>query len=321
MLYNYYVEFYFYEDIMQIYNTIEPSSPCCIALGCFDGIHIGHQKIIRSMCSYAQESGLESAVFTFSSSPAAVLGKAPKRVLISKSDKMHTLETLGVDKCFSVDFTSVRNISPEDFIKQILIGTLNARAVFCGFNFRFGKLAKGDCETLSRICGENGIEAFVSSPVCYGDKAVSSSRIRELIENGDILTANRLLAHPFSVEQIITEGKHNGRTVGIPTVNQNLPDGFVTPRFGVYASFVYIDGKRYEGITNVGVRPTVGGTDKNMETHILSRFYGDMYGKNVRTELLEFVRDERKFDNLEQLAAQIKKDIAYIYDNSIYNKY
>lgn len=306
---------------MQIYNTITLTSPCCIALGCFDGIHIGHQKIIRSMCGFAKDCGLESAVFTFDSPPAAVLGKAPKRSLLSSIDKMNILDSLGVDKCFSIDFSTVRNISPEDFVSRILADTLNAKAVFCGFNYRFGKHAQGDSDLLSRICAEKNIQTFVSSPVCYGDKSVSSSRIRDLIENGDILTANKLLGRPFSVEQVITEGKHNGRTVGIPTVNQNLSDGFVTPRFGVYASFVYIDGKRYEGITNVGVRPTVGGTHKNIETHILSRFYGNMYGKSVRTELLQFVRDERKFDDLEQLSLQIKKDIAYIYDNSIYSKY
>ncbi len=306
---------------MQIFNNITQISPCCIALGCFDGIHIGHQRIIRSMCSYAKENSLSSAVFTFDVSPAALLGKSRRRTLLSIQDKMKTLEEIGTEYCFSVDFSSVRNISPDDFVKTILIDKLGVQAVFCGFNYRFGRNAEGTSDILLELCQKYGIKAFVSSPVCYGDQAVSSSRIRDLIENGDILTANRLLGRPFSVEQIITEGKHNGRTVGIPTINQNLPEGFVTPRFGVYASFVYIDGKRYEGITNVGVRPTVNGDHKNIETHILGRFYGDLYGKHVRTQFLDFVRDEKKFDNLEELSVQIKKDIDKVQKSSIFNKY
>lgn len=306
---------------MQIYSTIKSINPCCIALGCFDGIHIGHQRIINSMCSYAKENNLCSAVFTFDVSPAALLGKSPRRSLFSRDDKMDILEKIGVEYCFSVDFSSVRNISPEDFVKDILIDKLGVQAVFCGFNFHFGKNAEGTSDILSELCSRYGIKAFVSSPVCYGDKAVSSGRIRDLIEKGDVLTANRLLYKPFSVEQVITEGKRNGRTVGIPTINQNIPEGFVIPRFGVYASFVYIDGKRYESVTNVGVRPTVGGSNKNIETHILGRFYGDLYGKRVRTQLLEFIRDEKKFESLEKLAEQIQADIAYIKRSSFYNKY
>ena len=306
---------------MQIYNTIQRISPCCAALGCFDGIHIGHQRIINSMCSYAKENALDSAVFTFDVSPAALLGKTPRRSLLSHDDKMNILRDSGVEHCFSVDFSSVRNIAPEDFVKAVLIDKIGVKAVFCGFNYHFGRNAEGTSDILTELCRKHGIKAFVSSPVCYGDKAVSSGRIRDLIEQGDILTANRLLGKPFSVEQVITEGRHNGRTVGIPTINQNLPEGFVTPRFGVYASFVYIDGRRYESITNVGVRPTVGGVNKNIETHILGRFYGEMYGKRVRTQLLDFVRDEKKFDSLEELSDQIKADIAHIKESSVYNKY
>ena len=306
---------------MQIYTTLTTSAPRCAALGCFDGLHIGHRRIINSMCGYAKENNLRSSVYTFEVSPAALLGKAPRRSLLSQEDKMDILCHLGVEECFSIDFSSVRNITPEAFVKDILIDKLGVKAVFCGFNYHFGRNAQGTSDVLNHLCLKYGIEAFVTSPVCYGDRTVSSGRIRDLIEQGDILTANRLLGCPFSVEQIITEGKHNGRTMGIPTVNQNLPAGFVTPRFGVYASYVYIDGQRYQSITNVGVRPTVGGVGKNIETHILTRFVGDLYGKKVRTQLLDFIRDEQKFDNLDDLALQIKDDIARVKASSVYNKY
>lgn len=307
---------------MQIFNNIErQNTPSCVAVGCFDGIHIGHQKIIADMCNYAKKNNLVSTVFTFPNSPAAVLGKAPQRALLTQEDKMKILETLGVQKCFSIDFLSIRNTLAEDYIKNILLENLCAKAVFCGFNYHFGKQAKGDSEFLHDICNKFNVETFISSPICYSDIVVSSSRIRNLIEDGKIYTANKLLGKPFSIEKTIVEGKHNGRTVGVPTVNQNLPPEFVTPRFGVYASFVWIDGTLYESITNVGTRPTVGGVNKNVETHILGNFNGSLYGKKIRTELLYFVRDERKFDNLTELSQQIKRDIDYIYEHNIYRKY
>lgn len=306
---------------MQILNSVQKqSTPLCIALGCFDGLHIGHRRVITSMCRYAKENDLRSAVFTFTEPPASVLGKSPYRMLLTQPDKLAVLEKLGVDLCFSIDFLTVRNITAQEFIDRILIDTLNTKAVFCGFNYRFGKTASGNSALLKTECEQNNIDVFVSEPVCYGDTTVSSSKIRDLIQTGEIRIANKLLCMPFSVESVITEGRHNGRTVGIPTINQNLPKHFVTPRKGVYASFVIIDGKRYEAITNIGTRPTVSGDSLNIETHILNNYNDCIYGKTVRTQLLEFVRDEQKFDNLEKLSVQIKKDIEYIYKNGIYNQ-
>ena len=240
---------------------------------------------------------------------------------MSQDEKAKTLENLGVEKCFSIDFLSIRNTSPEDYVNNILIKELNAKAVFCGFNYRFGKNAGGSTELLKKICDENGIKTFICEPVCYGSSTVSSSRIRTLIENGKMLTANRLLGKPFSVEEVIVEGLHNGRTVGVPTINQNLSSDFVTPRLGVYASYAYVEGKRYKAITNVGTRPTVGGAQKNIETHILEDFSDEIYGKLVRTELLYFVRDERKFSDLTKLSEQIKRDVDYIYKHGVFQRY
>lgn len=304
---------------MQCFNDLQKLfEPTCVAVGCFDGIHLGHQKIISDMCSYAKNNGLKSAVFTFIASPAAVLGKTPHRALMSQKDKMKTLEMLGVDYCFSLDFLNVMNITPIDYIEDILINKLSAKAVFCGFNYRFGKSALGDTSFLKDVCDSHSVETFIAQPVCFGESVVSSSRIRGLIENGDLSLANTLLGRPFAIEEPIIEGKQNGRKVGIPTVNQNPPPEFVTPKYGVYASYVYVNSKRYEAITNVGTRPTVGGDYKNFETHIIGGFSEELYGQIVRTELLDFVRCEQKFDNLQQLSEQIQKDIRFIYDNKIY---
>ncbi|MDE7390304.1 MAG: bifunctional riboflavin kinase/FAD synthetase [Lachnospiraceae bacterium] len=299
-------------------NITKQTVPSCVALGCFDGIHLGHKKIISEMCRYAKEREFESSVFTFAVSPSALLGHTPQRSLISQTDKMAVLNNMGVQKCFTADFMQVMQISPEDFVHNILIDKLNAKAVFCGFNYRFGKAARGDIELLRRLCRQSGAELFVASPVCIGGDVVSSSRIRDLIENGDVHLAATLLGRNFFIEEKIVEGKHIGRTVGKPTVNQMSPNGFVTPKFGVYASFITVDDKRYRAITNVGVRPTVGGGNKNYETHILDNFCGELYGKTVRTELINFVREERKFDSMQDLSEQIERDIKWIEDNKIF---
>lgn len=307
---------------MELYKNISnQNAPSCVALGCFDGIHTGHRKIITEMCSYAKENSLVSSVFTFSSSPSAMLGKAPARALMSQTDKLSCLARLGVEKCFDINFFDVMDTEPELFITDILIKALNVRAVFCGFNNRFGKSARGDCEMLRTICKEYGVEVFVAEPICMDGEVVSSSRIRKLIEDGETAEANKLLGRPFSVEEQILEGRHNGRKVGIPTVNQFPSDEYVTPKFGVYASFVYVNGRRYNSITNVGIRPTVGGKEKNYETHIIDNFSEELYGQTVRTELLEFVRPERKFENLQKLSEQIQKDILFIREHKVWEKY
>lgn len=304
---------------MQCFDRMQQqNNPTCVALGAFDGIHVGHRTIIASMCKYAEQKGLDSAVFTFSGSPAVLLGKSEAKMLTGQPDKMRILEHLGVDKCFSLDFLQIMMMPPTEFIEELLIQKMNVKAVFCGFNYRFGRNALGDTALLEEVCGKHNVEVFVTAPVCLGGSVVSSSRIRELIENGEMALANRLLGRPFSVELDIVEGRHNGRKVGIPTINQTPPGDFVVPKLGVYASFAVFNGKKYEAITNVGVRPTVGKGGLNYETHIIGDFNEELYGQAVRVELLAFVRSERKFNNLSELSEQIKKDIKYIYDNDLY---
>ncbi len=307
---------------MQIIKEIHKQhQPCCIALGFFDGVHMGHRRLINSMTAHASENGLSSAVFTFSSSPAAALGKSSARTLMTIESKLSCFDSLSVDKCFLMNFTDFRDVSAETFVNDILIDTLCAKAVFCGYNYRFGKFASGSCGLLSELCESKGVEVFVTAPVCADGDTVSSTRIRNLIENGKMREANTLLTAPFSISGTIAHGLQNGRKVGIPTINQYLPENYVKPRFGVYASFAVIDGKRYRSITNIGVRPTVSGHGINCESHILDDFDGDIYGKNVRTELLWFERDERKFPDLAELAKQIHRDIAHINQLKIYEIY
>lgn len=308
---------------METFSEIKQlDTPCCAALGFFDGVHKGHRQLLRSMREYSEENGLCSCVFTFRQSPCALLGKNTSRSLQTFDDRISAIEEFsGANLCFAVDFLKYKDIAADKFVHDILINTLGAKAAFCGFNFRFGRNAEGTPQLLSEIFEENGGSVFVINPVCADGETVSSTRIRKLISDGNISDANALLAHPFSIGGVVAHGKENGRKVGIPTINQELPDGFVVPRFGVYASFVYIDGERFEAVTNIGVRPTVSGVGVNCETHILNAADLDLYSKNVRTELLFFERGERKFSGLDELARQISRDISHIREMNIYDRY
>ncbi len=310
-------------SLMQIYNDIFPlDTPCCVALGFFDGVHIGHRRLLSALNSYSEKNGLSSCVFTFAQSPCAALGKTASRSLQTYEARLSSIEEFsGADFCFAVDFLKYKDVPAEKFVREVLLKKLGVRAAFCGFNFRFGKKAEGDTAVLGNILAQNGAALFVTEPVCTEGETVSSSRIRNMIADGNIFSANAMLAHPFSVEGTVSHGKQNGRKVGIPTVNQTLPDGFVVPRFGVYASFAHIGGKTYRSITNIGVRPTVSGEGVNCETHILEPVGEDLYGREVRTELLWFERDERKFDDLDALAEQIRRDIKSINSRNIYDLY
>lgn len=309
---------------MDIFNDISKRrNPCCVALGFFDGVHVGHRALLTSMIRYAAEHSLTSCVFTFSKPPSAVLspGKASSGVIMTENERIDAVAALGADVCFDVDFDRFKNISAEDFVKKILVGQLNAAAVFCGFNFRFGKNAEGNTETLHSLCAELGVRLFVTPPVYSGEDIVSSSRIRRLIEDGKIFDANRLMRRPFAISGEVVHGLQNGRSAGIPTLNQLIPSGRVMPRFGAYASFAVIGGKRLRAVTNIGVRPTVSGSGVNCETHILDEFGRDIYGENVCTQLLWFERGERKFESLDALALQIRADIDHIEQLDIYERY
>ncbi len=273
--------------------------PCSLALGTFDGLHRGHLAVIRA--ARAGEQGLEAGVFTFSKSPSG----APS--ILTPGDKEKLLKAVGVEKTYTVDFSQVRDISAEDFVRRVLIERCKARRLCCGVDFRFGKGAAGDAALLCRLCEEAGVELTVVPPVLEGGEKISSTRIRAAVERGDIPLANRLLGRPFGFSSEVIHGNHIGSGLGTPTINQAIPEDFVLPPFGVYASWARVDGKLYYGVTNIGVKPTVG-SDRVLSETWMPEFSGDLYGRNVRLFLLEFIRSERKFGSLEELKAEIQKN-------------
>ena len=301
---------------MKIYNSLEEYQPhpagACVALGFFDGVHLGHRAVIESCV--ADSGGLASVVLTFLESPAKVLGRAVPPLLSDNARKAELMEALGVDELIFADFCAVKDMPPAAFIQDILTEKLNAKQVYCGFNYRFGQNGAGDTVALEKLCGEKGISVRVKEPVFCDGEQVSSSRIRELISQGAIDRANRLLGCRYAVEGSIGSGNHIGGQLGFPTVNLSIGDGTAVPRFGVYASDVVIDGVRYRGATNIGVHPTVGENEKPLcETFLLDFGGGDLYGKRIRCELKKFIRPEMRFDSVEELTEQIRKDCRNCY--------
>lgn len=276
-----------------------------VALGYFDGLHLGHMGVIGSALAQRE---LKPAVFTFNCDTTLPKFRSPED-LISFENKCELLSKAGVEYVYAPDFAAVCTLTDEDFVKKILHKTLNAGYACCGRNFRFGLGGHGTPERLEAIGAKYGIRVEIVEDVCFDGKLISSSHIRELIRMGKIEQANRLLGYEWQFKLPVVHGNELGRTICFPTINQILPETNVMPRFGVYQSFVNVHGKHYRGITNIGIRPTIEHSRGVIcETHILN-FSGDLYGENVTVALCKFIRPERRFANISELKAQIEQDI------------
>lgn len=295
--------------MMQVFSSIiKAQQPTAIALGCFDGIHMGHQAVIRGAVA-EQENGLVPGVFTFPQSPLAELTGKGKPRLMSNALKQEMLQEMGVKALYMVPFSSVRSLPPEAFVKEILKDALQAKKVFCGYNYHFGAGGKAGKEELIALCEPQGIEVRDLPPVRMGEEPVSSTRIRAALERGDACGARELLGHPFSYDFEVVHGRHIGHLMGTPTLNQVFPEDYLVPRYGVYASLVSFDDVVTYGVTNVGVKPTVGAEEKPLSETWMPDYDGEsLYGKMVKTELLDFIRPEKKFSGLEELRAMILKN-------------
>ena len=281
-------------------------SGACVALGNFDGVHIGHQKIVSSCVEKAEEEGISSLVWSFRRHPEHILkGSFSSGNIISNEDKKEIFARMGVKRLILEDFERVRDLSPAASCREIPIGELAARFVFCGFNFRFGKDGAGDASFLKQYLEERGVSVFTAPPVCYRGEVVSSTRIRALLGEGDVKEAMALLGRPYSIRFPVSHGKRLGSSIGFPTLNQVFPREYVTPKKGVYAVRVTFDGKKCVGVCNVGSRPTVDRDDRILaETHLLD-FSEELYGKEVRVEFHSFLRPEIRFASLDELKTQI----------------
>ena len=284
-----------------------PAHPRTVALGIFDGVHLGHRAVIGAAAGAAVgEENTHSAVFTFQQPPWA-LPKDSAWELLSSEAKIRAFESLGVEELIAADFEAIRGLSPRAFVETILRDTLHAKLVVCGFNYHFGRDGAGDAAQLHELCTACGIQTVTVDPVLLDGQPVSASRIRRCIEEGDVHQAARLLGRPFTIDFPVEGGQKLGRLLGTPTINQPLPPHFIRPRFGVYASSVEVEGRVTHGVTNIGVRPTVGADGPLAETWIAD-FDGDLYGQSVPVSLVKFLRPETRFDSVEALQKQILRD-------------
>ena len=282
---------------------------CIVAVGTFDGVHIGHQTLISRAVSLAREAGVSCVVFTFRNHPMSVL--APDRVppsLSSPEERRRVFASLGVDFVIEEPFTKELALLPaEDFLSR-LVETLDPRMVVVGENFSFGAGGRGTPEFLAAKGKEMGFHVEKMPLLSYAGKTVSSTRIRALLSEGDVRLAGELLGRPFSMAGVVVHGDERGRTLGFPTANLLPPKGEACPANGAYAVRVVLgSGEEKIGVANVGSNPTFDGNEHRVETHLLD-FSGDLYGQDITVRFVERLRAEKKFPSPEALVGQIRRD-------------
>jgi riboflavin kinase/FMN adenylyltransferase len=282
-----------------------------VALGNFDGVHIGHQEVLRRAVEEGKQRSVPVVAATFRPHPRAVLGagEAP-RLLTSSGLKREVLQGYGVDDVVEITFDlELSRKSPEEFVRDVLVGEMGARIVVVGENFRFGYRASGDFKDLRRLMREAGGEAVAVEVRGAGPEGgISSSRIRELVSEGNVAEAATLLGRPYVLRGEVVVGDRRGRTIGFPTANVVPDTEAVVPARGVYAGFVVVGDEKYAACTNVGVAPTFGRAESRVEAYLLD-FEGDLYGRIVDVGFVRRIRGEKKFSGVDELKAQIQHDV------------
>ena len=282
-----------------------------IALGFFDGVHLGHAALLRRTVEAAAQRGVTPAVFTFDRPPKEVVTGVPCPLINSAEDRRELVRRLyGIQEVIMVPFDREMMTTPWDkFVTDILVGRYHAVHLVAGHDHHFGHKNQGSPELLLEKCAELGLGCDIIPAVTLDGVTVSSTHIRKLLEEGGVETARAFLGHPHVLTQTVGHGRRLGRTIGVPTANLVAPPHVLLPKRGVYAAKVTLpDGRAFGGVTNVGIRPTVNhGQDVTVEPWILD-FDGDLYGQKLRVEFFRRLRDERKFESLEALKTQIQCD-------------
>jgi len=296
-----------------IENLTEKFPYPVLTIGNFDGVHLGHQAIFRMLVDRAKKKNGTSIVFTFEPHPLRVIApeRAPK-LLTTFKDKVDLLKSFGIDVIICANFTSeFAHIKAEDFVRDILSKTIGVKEIFIGSNYQFGKGRKGSPELLKKLGRECGFEVTIIQEMKLNDVTLSSSKIRTLVAKGRVEEASIFLGRHYAVEGVVIEGAKRGKSLfNIPTANISTTNELL-PRDGVYAVTVNVEGKTYGGAANIGCNPTFKDKKFSFEVHIFD-FDRDILGKTLRVNFIDRIRDEMKFSKIEDLAAQMRKDIENI---------
>jgi riboflavin kinase/FMN adenylyltransferase len=301
---------------MKIYHNLSEFNPkgnAVVTMGTFDGVHIGHRKILRCLIEKAKEINGESVLLTFWPHPKLVLSpdqnSRVSKVLSTIEEKTELLESLGIDHLVILPFTrEFSELSREQYIEDILISGFGTKAMVIGYDHRFGKNREGGIDYLLEHSERFKIEIEEINRQEIENLTISSTKIRKAIEDGNVATANELLGRYYDFRGTVVKGRQLGRQIGFPTANVKIANEFkLIPKNGVYAVYIWVRENKLPGVMNVGVRPTVEGKGITQEVHIFD-FSEDIYGETVRVEIVDFIRDEQKFENMDKLIAQIKTD-------------
>lgn len=284
--------------------------PTVVTIGKFDGRHKGHQKLLKEILMQKEVYGYRTAVFTFDLSPLKIVRDEKHTVITTNEERRHNMEMMGIDYLVEYPFDhDTACISPEDFVRVILVGQMNAKAIAAGTDCGFGYQRAGDAALLKELAPKYGYRAIIIEKAQDQNRDISSSYIREELNKGNIEKANELLGEPYTIAGTVVHGNHiGGPVLGFPTANILPPPEKHLPPFGVYISRVSVAGNIYGGVSNIGKKPTVQGDNPvGVETFILG-LEKDLYGEHIEVQLLHFSRPERKFDSLDELKAQIERD-------------
>jgi riboflavin kinase / FMN adenylyltransferase len=292
-------------------ETPDDFGPCAITIGNFDGAHLGHGRILHRVSALARQEGWKAAVLTFDPHPAKLVAPASApRLLTTLDERARMILEQGIDEILILPFTpEIAALGPEDFVREILVGKLKARAVLVGANFHFGKRAAGDAGTLEELGDRYSFETDIIAPVVWRQRVMSSSEVRRSIEAGDVSTACRMLGRAYALRGAVVPGDGRGSKQTVPTLNLDTT-AEVLPKNGVYVTRTRERGsaREWPSITNVGFRPTFDGQTRTIETYLLAALEGGAPDE-ISVEFLRRVRDERKFENAEVLKAQILRDV------------
>jgi len=296
---------------MDIFKGIEQlpdmSSGSAVAIGNFDGMHLGHQEILQSLVKQGKKQNLSAFVLTFSSHPRKVLGENSLDLIQTHEQRLDDIKKYAVQGILILTFDKVLSSQPaEQFIDRILIDSLHARVVIVGENFHFGKKREGNVEFLKKISARSGFRVISVPSVIIDGINISSSYIRQLLKTGEIEKASRFLGHPYSVCGTVVKGDSIGKALGFPTANIITPNEILPP--GVFITQTQIGLKKYPSLTNVGIRPTFHHRGEHIESFLIN-FKNDLYGRIVNVSFLKKIRDERKFESPEALTEQIQRDL------------